>query len=93
MPLLYHGDRRGRQLREQFGDQLRYVFRHLPLTTIHPHAEGAARAALAADRQGSFWPMHDLLFARQDQLEPDDLVRYAAELGLDVDASRTTWTT
>ena len=74
------------ELREQFGDQLRYVFRHLPLTTIHPHAERAARAALAADRQGSFWPMHDLLFSRQDQLELDDLVRYAAELGLDLDA-------
>ena len=72
-------------LRARFGNQLRYVFRHLPLTTVHPHAELAARAALAADRQGAFWPMHDMLFTHQDQLELEDLLGYAGALGLDIE--------
>ncbi|MTE18984.1 Na+/H+ antiporter NhaA [Streptomyces sp. TRM43335] len=74
-----------RELRDRFGHDLRYVFRHLPLTDVHPHAELAARAAVAADAQGRFWEMHDLLFSHQDQLEFEDLVGYAAELGLDVE--------
>jgi Na+/H+ antiporter NhaA len=73
------------ELRSRFGDQLRYVFRHLPLTEVHAHAELAARAALAADQQGKFWPMHDMLFARQDQLELEDLLGYAGELDLDIE--------
>ncbi|HEU4515516.1 MAG TPA: Na+/H+ antiporter NhaA [Nocardioidaceae bacterium] len=75
-----------RELRERFGAELRYVFRHLPLPDVHPHAELAARAGVAADAQGRFWEMHDLLFAHQDQLEFEDIVGYAAELGLDVEA-------
>ncbi len=75
----------GRELREHFGDELRYVVRHLPLPDVHPNAELAARAAEAAARQDRFWPMHDLLFARQDRLHPEALAEYAAELGLDVD--------
>jgi len=74
-----------RELAERFGDELRYVFRHLPLTDVHPHAELAARAAEAAGAQGRFWPMHDRLFAHQDQLEYEDLAGYAAALGLDVE--------
>jgi 2-hydroxychromene-2-carboxylate isomerase len=74
-----------RELRKGFGDELRYVFRHLPLPDVHPHAELAARAAVAADRQDRFWDMHDTLFQHQDQLELEDLVGYAAELGLDVE--------
>jgi Na+/H+ antiporter NhaA len=74
-----------KELRQGFGDELRYVFRHLPLPDVHPQAELAGRAALAADRQHRFWDMHDLLFAQQDQLELEDLVGYAAELGLDVE--------
>jgi protein-disulfide isomerase len=74
-----------RELRERFGDDLRYVFRHLPLPDVHPHAELAARAAVAADRQGRFWDMHDLLFRHQDELEFEDLVGYAADLELDVE--------
>ncbi len=72
-------------LRARFGDDLRYVFRHLPLTAVHPHAELAARAALAADQQGAFWPMHDLLFTRQEELELEDLLGYAGMLQLDVE--------
>lgn len=73
------------ELEERFGDRLRYVFRHLPLTDVHPHAELAAVAAEAAGAQGRFWEMHDLLFAHQDELEVEDLLGYAAELGLDVE--------
>lgn len=73
------------ELQERFGDELRYVFRHLPLVDVHPHAELAARAAVAADAQGRFWEMHDLLFAHQGELEVEDLAGYAAELGLDVE--------
>ena len=74
-----------RELRERFGDDGRYVFRHLPLTDVHPHAQLAAEAAEGAAAQGRFWEMHDLLFEHQDELEPEDLVGYAAELGLDVE--------
>jgi Na+/H+ antiporter NhaA len=74
-----------RELVQQFGDDLRFVFRHLPLTDVHEHAALAAEAAEAAGEQGRFWDMHDLLFARQDHLIYPDLMRYAGELGLDVD--------
>jgi Na+/H+ antiporter NhaA len=74
-----------RELLEDFGDGLAYVFRHYPLTDVHPHAAQAAEAAEAAAAQGSFWEMHDLLFANQAALEPADLHHYAAALGLDVE--------
>ena len=73
-----------RELLRDFGD-VRYVWRHLPLSDVHPHAELAAEAAEAAAAQGAFWEMHDLLLARQDALTPRDLIGYAGELGLDVD--------
>jgi Na+/H+ antiporter NhaA len=62
---------------------VRYVWRHLPLTDVHPHAELAAEAAEAAERQGAFWPMHDLLLEHQGALTAADLLGYAADLGLD----------
>jgi Na+/H+ antiporter NhaA len=62
---------------------VRFVWRHLPLTDVHPQAQLAAEAAEAAAVQGAFWPMHDLLLARQDDLQLIDLLRYANELGLD----------
>jgi 2-hydroxychromene-2-carboxylate isomerase len=74
-----------REVREHFGDRLRYVFRHLPLPDVHPHAELAAAAAEAAAAQGLFWEMHDLLFAHQDELELEDLAGYAGMLRLDVE--------
>jgi Na+/H+ antiporter NhaA len=76
-----------RALLANFGD-LRYVWRHLPLTDVHPNAALSAEAAEAADRQGAFWPMHDLLLEHQQELRPVHLVRYAADLGLDVDRFR-----
>ena len=72
-------------LREVEGDRLRFVFRHFPLRSVHKHAQAAAEAAEAAGAQGSFWEMHDLLYRHQAQLEDEDLRRYAAELGLDLD--------
>ncbi len=75
-----------RELRQRFGDELRYVFRHLPLYDVHPHAELAAKAAVAAEGQGRFWEMHDLLFSHQDRLEREDLIGYAEDLGLDLEA-------
>ncbi|MDA0179900.1 Na+/H+ antiporter NhaA [Solirubrobacter phytolaccae] len=73
------------EVRARFGDQLRYVFRHLPLPDVHPHAELAAEAAEAAGEQGFFWEMHDCLFAHQDRLTATDLVDHATALGLDVE--------
>jgi protein-disulfide isomerase len=72
------------QVERQLGGNVRFAFRHFPLTRIHPHALAAAAAAEAAARQGRFWDMHELLFHRQKALEDADLIRYAAQLGLDV---------
>jgi protein-disulfide isomerase len=72
-----------RRLLEDFGD-VRYVWRHLPLTDVHPRAQMAAQVAEAAGAQGKFWEMHDLLLDHQDALTPRDLIGYAEELGLDL---------
>jgi len=72
-----------RELLADFGD-IRYVWRHLPLLDVHPHAQLAAEAAEAAAGQGAFWSMHELLLAHQGALLTPDLVGYAAQLGLDV---------
>jgi Na+/H+ antiporter NhaA len=74
-----------RELLSSFGDDLRYVWRHLPLNDVHPHAQTAAEAAEAAAAQGKFWEMHDTLLAHQDALRPVDLGRYAEQLELDVE--------
>jgi len=74
-----------RELLESFGDDLRYVWRHLPLNDVHPDAQMAAEAAEAAADQGAFWEMHDKLLQHQDELAPPDLNRFAEELGLDVE--------
>jgi protein-disulfide isomerase len=62
---------------------LRFVFRHFPLTEIHPHALAAAGFAEAAAAQGLFWPMHELLFHRQKALDDEGLFAYSREVGLD----------
>jgi Na+/H+ antiporter NhaA len=74
-----------RELLDEFGDELRYVWRHLPLNDVHRNAQMAAEATEAAASQEAFWPMHDRLLAAQDELRPDDLTQVAEELGLDVD--------
>ena len=72
------------QVERQLGGNVRFAFRHFPLTGIHPHALAAAAAAEAAALQGRFWDMHELLFRRQKALEDGDLRGYADQLGLDV---------
>ena len=74
-----------KELRARVGEQVRLVFRNFPLTQVHPHAERAAEAAEAAAAQGRFWPMHDVLYEHQDALKDDNLLAYAAEVGLDLD--------
>jgi hypothetical protein len=72
------------QVEQQLGGNMRFAFRHFPLTAIHPHALAAAAAAEAAAVQGRFWDMHELLFHRQKALEDGDLRGYAAQLELEV---------
>jgi Na+/H+ antiporter NhaA len=76
-----------RDLLADFGD-VRYVWRHLPLTDVHPQAQVAAEASEAAADQGAFWEMHDVLLENQSALRPQDLMRHAEELGLDVERFR-----
>ncbi|MEA2661019.1 MAG: hypothetical protein QOH08_591, partial [Chloroflexota bacterium] len=64
---------------------VRFVFRHFPITTIHPFAEIAAEAAEAAGAQRKFWAMHDWIYEHQATLAPDDLLAAAAALGLEVE--------
>ena len=73
-----------RELLRDFGD-VRYVWRHLPLNDVHPHAQMAAEAAEAAALQGAFWEMHDRLLEHQGAMGPADLRGHAEALGLDVD--------
>ena len=77
-----------RELLVSFGDDLRYMWRHLPLNDVHATAQLAAEAAEAAATQGRFWDYYDLLFAHQGTYTPQDLVEYAQELGLDVERFR-----
>jgi protein-disulfide isomerase len=80
------------RVEKQLGGEVRFAFRHFPLTEIHPHALAASAAAEAAALQDRFWNMHELLFHRQKALEDDDLRGYAAELELDLelfDSDRT----
>jgi protein-disulfide isomerase len=72
------------ELLKRYPDDLRVVYRHMPLDRIHPRARPAAEASLCADDQGRFWPFHDLLFANPKTLEDEDLKRFAGEAELDV---------
>jgi protein-disulfide isomerase/rhodanese-related sulfurtransferase len=72
-----------RQIRAQYGDRIRFVFRQFPLNKIHPMAEKAAEASECIAEQGKFWEGVEKLYAKQDDLSADALKRYAGELGLD----------
>jgi protein-disulfide isomerase len=63
---------------------LRFVYRHFPLTTIHPHAESAAQIAEAAEARRRFWPMHDWLFTNQDLVDLGYVNAGCPEVGLPV---------
>ncbi len=75
------------KIQKEYGDQVRVVFKHLPLS-IHSKAPAAHAAAEAAHRQGKFWEMHDRIFANQRALEPSVLEGYAQAIGLDMDRYR-----
>src|SRR5215470_16259212 len=77
-----------RDLQRDIASRMRIVYRHYPLSGVHPHAQQAAEAAEAAGAQGKFWDMHTLLFERQQALTTKDLIRYARELSLDVERFR-----
>jgi protein-disulfide isomerase len=72
------------EVREILGDRLRFVFRHFPQSSIHPHASTAAEAAEAAGDQGKFWEMHEALFRHQKELGEIDLSHLALTLGLEI---------
>lgn len=88
------------QVRQKYNDSVKYQFRNFPLTQIHPNSFSGARAAEAADMQGKFWEMHDLLYEQQDptgqsgwvasqSVLSDYLVNYAKQLGLNVEKFKT----
>lgn len=81
-----------KQLSGEFGDSLKVVYRHFPLSRIHQHADSTARASEAAGRQGKFWEMHDLIFGGQttwsnytNAKARDTFISYAQSLGLNID--------
>ena len=74
-----------KELLDQLGDQLAFVFRNFPVTETHPRAEAVAEALEAAGRQGRFWEMHDWFYEHQHQLEGLDLEDRATAIGLDLD--------
>jgi protein-disulfide isomerase len=73
-----------KQVLEAFPKDVNLVYKQFPLTSIHPQAMGAAKASLAAGKQGKFWEMHDIMFANMRELQPDKLKEYAGKIGLDV---------
>ena len=72
------------QITKEYGDKVRFAFKHLPLS-MHRKARAAHQASEAAHRQGKFWEMHDLIFASPKDLNPKTYLRYAGEIGLDID--------
>tara|TARA_Y100000034_G_C6763987_1_gene340479 strand:- start:20 stop:739 length:720 start_codon:yes stop_codon:yes gene_type:complete len=73
------------QIKTEYIDtgKVKFVYRDLPLTSIHPQAMPAAEASECADDQGKFWEYHDILFERQSSLSSSNYVKWAEELGLD----------
>ena len=72
------------ELRKKYGDDVQYVVRHVPLE-IHTTAKGAAKASVAASKQGKFWAYHDAIFAHEGGLDRDTFLGIATELGLDLE--------
>jgi protein-disulfide isomerase len=74
-----------KQVQDNLGVNLRFVFRNFPLTQVHPHAQKAAEAAEEAGAQNKFWDMHDYLYEHQQALGDKDLEKYAGIIGLNLD--------
>lgn len=78
------------KLAEEMGEEVQVIYRHFPLSSIHPQAELAARAAEAAGQQDAFWAMHDKLFGNQsawsNRVDAEDIfIGYAKDLALDIE--------
>ena len=71
------------EIRDELGDQLRFVFRNFPMTQLHANAQAAAEVSEFAESKGQFWEMHDLIFENQDRLGADLFAELATKLGLD----------
>jgi NhaA family Na+:H+ antiporter len=76
-------------LEQRFGQDLRFVYRHLPLPDFHPHADHAAQAAESAAAQGGFWALHDRLFQRPKEMSDEELAGHASAVGLDPERVRS----
>ena len=74
-----------KELQQYLGNRLRFVYRHFPISTVHPHAKNAAEVSEVAGAQGKFWEMHDQLFEHQDALDDESLRKYAMALSLNID--------
>jgi protein-disulfide isomerase len=83
-PRCVEGDRIVKQIQGEFGEDLRFAFRHFPRINVHPHATAAAEVAEAAGEQGKFWEIHDTLFENYYRLDGLHLVRFAQSVGLDM---------
>ncbi|WP_156032903.1 thioredoxin domain-containing protein [Prevotella sp. 10(H)] len=73
-----------KKLQNEFGQDIKFVFRNFPLTELHQYALHAALAAESAALQGKFWEMHDILLEQQENLQDEDILKYAQEIGLDI---------
>ena len=73
-----------KKVKDTYGDKVRIVWKDFPLTSIHPQAFKAAEAAQCAREQGKFWELHDVLFANQQTLQPEELKKHAAAVGIDL---------
>jgi protein-disulfide isomerase len=64
---------------------VRLVYKQYPISMIHPQANFAARASLAANLQGKFWPLHDLMFKNNEKLSPENITAWAKQVGINMD--------
>jgi protein-disulfide isomerase len=74
-----------KDIQQQLGNDIKFVFRNFPLSNIHPHAFSAAVATEVAGLQGKFWEMHDIIFENQKTLEVENIFLFAMRLGLDAE--------
>ncbi len=74
-----------KEVQNKMGKQLKFVFRHFPIASLHEHAQTAAEAAECAGVQGKFWEMHDMLFQNYKTLDDDHLMHFAGHLELDIE--------
>jgi protein-disulfide isomerase len=73
-----------KKMQQQLGNKLKFIFRNFPLTKIHPLATPAAVATEAADLQGKYWEIHDIIFENQESLEPGSFLEFAGQLGMNI---------